>query len=202
MLEWLATLTATFVIAYEDGQRLAVPPVLHPSGVMSWWSSVGPVVGAMSVLWAVTVSVGAYWFLLCTTAIAVRSSGRVVWLARLKLPGTARLLRATAGASVLGATIVTASGCGIGAGAARSNSTRIPTPPVLVPVAVAPTTTVPTGLPGSAPPEAPAPALQSVPGTTQQPSAAAVEPVRVTTKWTVKRGDDLWSISASVLAAR
>ena len=200
--QWLFVLAATVVVALIGAQGMAAPPVLHPAEVMSWWSSAGPVVGAMSVLWAVAVAVGGYWFLVCTAAIAARSSGRVVWLARLKLPGTARLLRATAGASMLGATIVTASGCGIGGGAAGSNNARIPPPPVLVPLAGAPSTTVSTGLPGSAPQTTPVPLLQSAAGTTQQPSAPAVQAGRVMTKWTVKRGDDLWSISESVLTGR
>ena len=200
---WLVTLAATFVIAYVGDQRLAAPPVLHPTEVMSWWSAVGPVVGAMSVLWAVSVSVGAYWLLLCTVALAAHSAGRVIWLAHFKLPGTAHLLRATASASILGATILASTGCGVGGGgAARSNTARIPAPPVLLPVAGAPTTTVPLGLPGSAAPEPPTPAPQSSAGTTQQPSAPAVEGRRGVTRWTVKPGDDLWSITESVLAGR
>ena len=201
--QWLITLTATFVIGYVGNQRLAAPPVVHPTGMMTWWSAVGPVVGALSVLWAVSVAVGAYWLLLCTAAITAHSSGRVIWLARLKLPGAAHLLRATAGASILGATIVAASGCGVGgAGVARSNSAQAPAPPLLLPVSGAPTTTVPTGLPGTAPPETPAPVLRSSAGTTLQPSTPALEAVGDTTKWTVKPGDDLWSISESVLAGR
>lgn len=201
--QWLVALTATFVVAYVGNQRLTAPPVLHPTEVMNWWSGVGPVVGAMSVLWAVSVSVGTYWLILCTVAVAAHSSGRLIWLAQFKLPGAAHLLRATAGASVLGATIVAASGCGVGAGgAARSNSAHIPAPPVLLPVAGAPTTTVPVGLPGSAPKETPAPVPLSSAGVTRQPSAPAVEVPRDVTKWTVRRGDDLWSISESVLAGR
>ena len=201
-VQWLTTLAATFVVALTGDQRLAAPPVLHPTEMISWWSSAGPVVGAMSILWAVTVSVGAYWLVLCTAAIATRSFGRVRWMARLKLPGTVRLLRATAGASMLGASIVTASGCGIGGVAGRSNSARIPPPPVLLPVAGAPSTTVPVGPPEPAPQEIPVPVLQPAADATQPPSAPVVKTVTVTTKWTVKRGDDLWSISESVLAAR
>ena len=201
-VQWLITLAATFVIALTGDQRLTAPPVLHPTEMINWWSSVGPVVGAMSVLWVVAVSVGAYWLVLCTAAIATRSFGRVSWLARLRLPGTAQLLRATAGASILGATIVTASGCGVGGSAAVSNSARIPQPPVLLPIAGAPSTTVAMGLPGPAQPETSVAVLPSADGTTQPPPAPAVQVVGVTTKWTVKPGDDLWSISESVLAGR
>ena len=197
----LITLAATSVMAYVGGRRLAAPPLLYPTKMMSWWSAAGPVVGAMSVLWAVSVLIGAYWVVLCAVTMVARSSGRIMWLVRLRLPGTARLLRATAGASMLGATIVAASGCGIGGAATRSSAGRAPAPPVLLPVAGA-STAVPVGLPGSPQPETPAPALQSPAGTAQQPPALAVGAVRDMTKWTVKPGDDLWSISETVLTGR
>ena len=222
--QWLLTAASIggLVVAGEPGgAHLTLPPLNHPAHVLAWWSSSGPELGSMSILRLTGLLVGGYWLLLCTTAIVARSCDRVVWLTRLRLPGTSRLIRSAAGASLLGAALLAAGGCGHG-GADRIGGGHAPAPPVLVPVAgaaeLAPVTVAPapapvtdeaapapaTTLPARSlpqPPAATAPPAGTPAGTSSVP-ATATGAATTPTRWTVKPGDDLWSISESVLATR
>jgi nucleoid-associated protein YgaU len=232
-LQWLITgVTTAGLVAAGEG-RLGFPVPAGPTEVLRWWSTAGPVIGAVALLRVAALIIGSYWLLLCSAVILARSCGRLMWLARLRLPGTNRLLRRAAGASMLGATVLAAAACGPG-GANRTLSGHVPAPPVLVPVAGAPepaakgpqgpTRTGPQGVTRTAPPaEAttvpPAEATTIPPAqATTIPPAEAVQPRPspgpspleepapsagpVVNRWTVRPGDDLWSISESVLAAR
>lgn len=226
--QWLLTAASIggLVAAGEPGGgRLTLPPLVHPMHVLSWWSSTGPECGSMSILRLIGLLVGGYWLLLCSTVIVARSCGRIVWLARLRLPGTARLVRSAAGASMLGVAVLAAGACGPGS-ASRIGGGQAPTPPVLVPLAGAPgdgaagatTTTLPpapgpgTTPPAESPPQpAPGPLTHAtagtapsagIPASTSSVPATARDEVATLTRWTVRPGDDLWSISESVLAAR
>lgn len=197
------------VLAIAGRGQLGAPPVLHPGNLVSWWSSEDPVAGAVSLARVGGLLTGFYWLLLCGVTLAARVTGRTAWLMRLRLPGLGRLLRKAAGASVVGAAVAGAAGCGVVAAGhpvaghpvaghpvagnqvegrsvvGRSVVGRAPTPPVLVPAGLAPVTLAPV-------PATPAPAT----GPTAEPARPSP------TTWVVSPGDDLWSISASILERR
>jgi len=208
--QWLGAAALTSLLAIAGQGPLGWPPLLHPSDLLHWWSVHDPVLSAMSLLRAIGLLAGGYWLLLCIAAGAARCTGRVAWLVRLRLPGLGRLVRNVAGVSVIGAAMAGAAGCGVATGGHPAGG-HAPRPPLLVPVQAAapPTTTAPPTT--AAPPTATAPRTTAAPPTATPPAADLTAPPPpsastpapgLPTRWVVRPGDDLWSISASVLAAR
>lgn len=189
----LGVVACMSLLAVAGRGQLGTPPLLHPGNLMRWWSSQDPVTGAVSLLRVGGLIAGGYWLLVCGLAMVAHVTGRGAWLMRLRLPGLGRLLRKAAGASMIGAAVAGAAGCGV-VGSGHPGAGRVPRPPVLVPVEPAPVTLVPVE---------PAPVSTTGPPIVPATGPPAVPPATPTlTTWVVRPGDDLWSISASVLEAR
>lgn len=192
------------------------PPVLHPGHLVAWWGAHPPVIAAMSLLRIAGLLFGGYWLLLCSAVIVFTRSGHLLRLVPLRLPGMGHLMKVATGGSLLGVAVVCATGCATTAGHSSAAAPRPPelvqldnptapsTPPhVTVPhLQAAPATSPPArGEPGAIQPGPPPP--------TASPEAAPPAAFPTTamasteaTSWTVKPGEDLWSITESVLIAR
>lgn len=209
--QWAGAAAAVGGFLLTDLSSLPEPPVLHPDRLLAWWGAHPPVLGAMSLLRAGGLVFGIYWLLLCSAVIVFTRSGHFLRLARLRLPGLGHLMKVATGGSLLGVAAICAAGCATTAGHSHA---AVPRPPELVPLDSPAARAKP--LP------APAPQLQAAPATSTPPrsepvtreppsSPAAAPPAALpttaaanttATSWTVKPGEDLWSITESVLATR
>lgn len=213
--QWAGAALAVGGLLLTDLSPVPDPPVLHPGHLIAWWGAHQPVVAAMSLLRVGGLLCGGYWLLLCSAVVVFKRAGHLVRLARLRLPGIGHLMRVATGGSLIGVAVVCAAGCATTAG---HPSATAPRPPELVPLdnpsapSTPPRITVPhlqaapaastparggpaTGQPGLPPPTASADAAPAAVPTATTSSTAA-------TSWTVRPGEDLWSITESVLIAR
>lgn len=194
-----------------DLSSLPEPPVLHPEHLVAWWGAHPPVLGAVSLLRVGGLVCGIYWLLLCSAVIAFNRSGHLLRLARVRLPGLGRLMKVATGGSLLGVAVLCTAGC---ATTARHSPAATPRPPELVPLENPAAGAKP--LQASAPHLQAAPAIstpgRSEPVTREPPSSPATAPPAAlpttaiadttATSWTVRPGEDLWSITESVLITR
>ena len=214
--QWAGAAVAVGGFLLTDLSPVPEPPLLHPGHLVAWWGVHPPVVAAMSLLRVGGLVCGGYWLFLCSMVIVFTRSGHLLRLARLRLPGMGHLMKVATGSSLLGVAVVCATGCATTAG---HPSAAAPRPPELVPLdnptasatppritvrrlQAAPATSTPArGEPATRQPDLPPP--------TASPQAAPppVLPTTTTTStaatsWTVRPGEDLWSITESVLIAR
>lgn len=179
---------------WAGGRVLPAPPLLVPPHLGGWWESLGPV-GA-------TFAIGRVSLLVLTTGWAAVAAARTAvgmllytgrsapaWLRPLVVWSLERPWRRV----VLGALGLSASAGALAACGSTSSGGGVPAPVLVGPVgAVEQPPAV------AAPPrEAAAPALPAEPRPRQP--AAPSRPVAVGA-WTVRAGDDFWSIAEAVVA--
>jgi hypothetical protein len=186
---WISAVAGLAALWFGGGSTLPWPPLADPARLPGWWSHHGPAVGAFSVARVVLMAVGAYWLgLLTLIGLAVLIRGRRP--ARLGAPGGSAALRLALGAAVSGGLIA---GC---AGATSPGQAREPPPTLQY---LGPAAPVPLDR------RAGTPAARLSPGPRHRSSRPQL-PRRTATaatgrsRWVVRPGDDLWSISATTLA--
>lgn len=206
--QWSAAALAVGGFTLSGLSNLPGPPVLHPEHLLQWWGENPPVVAAMSLLRLGGLVCGIYWLVLCTSVIVFTRSGHLLQLTHLRLPGLRRLIRVATSGSLFGIAVVCAAGC---AGTGGRPAAPAAKPPELLPL--------PQASPGGTPPVTP-PLLEQAPAVPPPPTAAPTAPppstaspasppvlpttsaATTSTSWTVRPGEDLWSITESVLIAR
>lgn len=228
----LAAATAGMGVVWGAGRTiLPPPPLLHPTGLETWWRQAGPV-GALFSLARCAVVVMALLAALCSAAVlaarlvlvaGTTGVGAWAWAARLAEPGgrsrIGRLLLGLLGLSASGGLLA---GCGLHGGRAvppapgattTGGSTasgapyRVPPAPELLGPAggtagglmlagsgggPGPPTVGAPPRPKAPRPKAPRPRAPRPPGA---PTSAASPPLT----WTVRPGDDFWSIAEAVV---
>ena len=210
---WAGPSVIAALVWFAGGRGLGGAPLTRPSGVPAWWSEKGPVVAVFDILRLAIVAGGIYWSILLVATLLGICAGRIAGLAKRSrfrdwsgLSGMARLLARTsfAGASlVVGTTIPLACGSAATPDGARTNPNSapmsgpgsaprlIPLEPVIPDVGTSVVHTPPAPSPLAAPPLPPA------------PPAVTGEAVRsLAGRWTVRPGDDLWTIASSTLESR
>ena len=208
--QWVGAAAAVGGFLLTGLSGLPEPPVLHPEHLLVWWGGHPPVVAAVSLLRLGGLVCGTYWLCLCSAVIVFTRSGRILRPGRLNLPGLGRLMKIATGGSLLGVAMVCATGCATTAG---RPPTAAATPPELVPLgnAAAPAKTpaaagplLQTGQGASSPTTHPTATGEPAPSPTAPPPAlrAGTDADTTATSWSVRPGDDLWSITESVLIAR
>ena len=214
LLRWLVVTGGVILLGVLTAPSLPVPPVLHPDRIPDWWGQSGPIAGAGSVLrLAVLITAGAW--LLCDAAAGASGTARCCsrgWTRIRSTPGLVRLaLGLTTSGGVLGA-------CG-SASHATSEQATVPVAPVLVgPTASAPvappwsvenpapvaTAQAPNPKKVTATSPAPAPTRPLAQRRPSRPVSRATSAVAETepAMWTVRPGDDFWSIAEHVVSGQ
>jgi hypothetical protein len=207
-LQWTGAGLAGIGFAGAGVWSLGDPPLLHPSTFMMWWASRGPSAGAVSVLALTGLVCSVYWFLLCSAVIVAGWSGRLLRLESIRLPGAGRLAGLAVGTSLAGAAALGVSGCGgaTSAGAPAVLSPAAPqgaaSAPIRPPELVRLDPARPVLAPAVRPELAPAASPIALPEINPPEVATTPTVASAVTQWTVRPGDDLWSITESVLADR
>ena len=213
LLRWLAVTAAGVAVWVLTRDALPLPPILDPARIPQWWSGAGPMAGTGSLLRLIVTTALAGWSI-GQGVTALLRSGRSA--RRLADTGRAHPRRAWArirstGSFVRLAVGLTSSGGVLGAcgAAGPPGSAAVPAAPVLVsppspavvatPPSTAPETTVP-------------PATRSTPVIGAVSAPLPPRPRRSAAKtgasgagpatWTVRPGDDFWSIADAVVAGR
>ena len=209
--------------------RLPPPPVLHPASLPAWWTNLGPVVAAFALARTGLLFLFASWALVLTALVVLSLPGALsradpVWrrgLPRMERGGPpGRLLRLALGLSASGGLV---GGCGLHGpsmpAASGAAGTATPRPPILVGPATegVPEVVRLAGPSGGAEPGGEAqPATAGIgekgpggrgaaPGNSPagkpgNGGGRTIRAKRATTTWTVRPGDDFWSIAEMVVS--
>lgn len=191
-------------------------PVADPSRLGAWWSIAGPVNGCYGAARILLAAISAIWAGLVAmrsavagTRIGAALASRLVARAATgtRRAGLAGVLRLVLGLSVSGAGV---SGCALGSRAASASGTTTPTPaatgagpsalpaPLLVSKLPAPSPDRGQPAPSSASPLDRRPAAPAPMSPAQTAATTAPPESGAARYWTVRPGDDLWSIAVSV----
>jgi hypothetical protein len=199
---WAAAALITAGVWWLGRRSLPAPPLFDPARWSRWWQTVGPLRASLSLVRAGVLAVVTVWVLIVTavmltTHVPASRAVLVRWGERIRVGGWSggSAVRLVVGLATAGAVV---GGCSSRGGAGSpvppmladlgpSFGTSEPAPPPVNPVSVKP----------------PAPPVASPPAPPVRPPAP---PVRATTvdsvthQWSVRPGDDLWSIAASTLS--
>ena len=211
----VSAITAGVVVAGRG--TLVSPPIRHPASLPHWWQSVGPLMGVFSMLRLAVIASGAYCVLLlglvsAADLVAGEQGPRLV--ARTHLLGVRRALTLALGASAAGALVA-------GCASAGSRAPLVPRP-VLTYVSPVSPATGPSSLgAGGLSAGGPKPRVSAGPLTRQRhsvvarpksssgararpakPSLGVASPSHAEAVWSVRPGDNLWSIASTTLERR
>jgi hypothetical protein len=226
VLWWVGLAGLTILLHVVGAGVLGPAPWLHPHRVLAWWQERGPLVATFAAAREVLCAVGAYlWALWTVVAVATwASSARLLSaLSRCRLPGARASVRTVVGLSALGAALVAGAAPTFAAdtgstGPAGEAATPVlrymgtasapPPAPVLrdagpvAPVDAAQPRATPTTTATAVPP-APRVAHHPAPRAAARAPTHSVRPSTtpaVAGTWTVRPGDDLWSIAEASLS--
>lgn len=214
VLGWLLVASAVVALGFLTAPALPAPPVLHPGQIPGWWSQAGPVAAAGSVLRLALLAIASGWLLFraaVSTSRALRRLGAVTrasWTSGwTRIRSTGGLIRLALGLTSSGAVL---GACG-SSGHPAGDGTTVAAPVLVGPTAPAPersTAPVRTTAPervtapvrATTPVRAVTPVRATAPSRTraEAPATAAAEAVT----WTVRPGEDFWSIAEAVVTKR
>jgi hypothetical protein len=231
-LEWVVLAGVILVLHGMGRGPLSPPPLSSAHHLATWWQQRGPMVATFAAAREALWWFGCYLLALglLTAVAARRPSARLIQrLCRYRVPGATTLIRASIGASALGASLFAQSGSSFaagGGGAASQGDAAASAPPVLryagpdrgasVPFEGGPDqksdhnqpppSTIRTA--SGAAPGPPAPTHRPARATpvTGRPGSRRLVPASPeesgpTRTWTVRPGDSLWSIAEMTLSA-
>ena len=219
LLGWLLFLLAVVALGFLTAPALPLPPMLHLSQVPDWWSRTGPVAAAGSVLRVALLAVAGGWLLLraaVDTARALRRFGtatRASWTSGwTRIRTTGGLIRLALGLTSSGGVL----GACASSGHPAANDATVAAPVLVGPTASAPavSTTVarssrttiaaPVRISESTRTRAASPATRpAAPVRSRRAGPTGVHPDRpAPATWTVRPGDDFWSIAHEVVTRR
>lgn len=212
------------LIVLITGQSQPGPvPVMHPTRLAAWWSSSGPVVSTFGVLRLAVLVVGVYWTSLIVLIRVIKASAGLRSLPHTlpwwMCPGLRSSLRIVAGTSIAGASlmnaVVPAANASDKTGRRSHAVASAPSSelaPRLVPLTTSTTVPAVPVLEAEVGRDEPPPGVSGLsPAPTPGATASRRIPSSITPRgmdprgspatWTVKPGDNLWSIAESVVAA-